>query len=91
MAGVAGRSGRRAETPFRDALRLALARRETDKGASLMTLATRLIDKAEEGDMQAIIEIANRLDGKPAQQITHEGGEEPVKIIAVWGSVERPQ
>lgn len=90
MAGVAGRSGRRVETPFRDALRLALARRDTDEGASLIRLANNLIDKAEAGDMQAMTEIANRLDGKPPQQVTHEGGETPVqmKIIAVWGGTK---
>jgi hypothetical protein len=90
MAGVAGRSGRRAESPFRDALRLALTRRDTEKSKALVNLANRLIDKAEEGDLQAIQEIANRLDGKPAQQLVHEGGDEPIRIVAVWGAVSDP-
>lgn len=84
MAGVAGRSGRRAETPFRDALRLALSRREKDEGRSLVALANTLIEKAADGDLAAIKEIADRLDGKAAIQVTHEGGETPVRMVVEW-------
>jgi hypothetical protein len=33
------------------------------------SIADKLADKAEQGDIQAIREIADRLDGKPAQAI----------------------
>lgn len=36
----------------------------------LRQIARKLIDKAEEGDLQAIQQVADRLDGKPAQEST---------------------
>src|SRR5262245_23282318 len=51
------------EKPFSDALRIALKR----DPLRLHRIAERLADKAEEGDLAAIREIADRLDGKPSQ------------------------
>ncbi|MGY8668755.1 hypothetical protein Q3C01_41195 [Bradyrhizobium sp. UFLA05-109] len=53
------------ERPFNDALRIALKR----DPLRLHRIAERLADKAEEGDLAAIREIADRLDGKPTQVI----------------------
>src|SRR5690242_12838526 len=53
------------EKPFNDALRIALRR----DPLRLHRIAERLADKAEEGDLAAIREIADRLDGKPAQVV----------------------
>ncbi len=39
----------------------------------LRQIAERLVSKAIEGDMQAIKEIGDRVDGKPMQQIEHSG------------------
>jgi hypothetical protein len=36
----------------------------------LRAIARKLLDKAESGDMQAIKEVADRTDGKPAQEST---------------------
>lgn len=66
MAGNAN-SGRR-EKPFLDALRMELAAAGKDHKA-LRAIARQLIAKAEEGDMMAIREFADRLDGKPMQAI----------------------
>lgn len=35
----------------------------------LRAIAQKLIEKAATGDMQAIVELANRTDGKPSQQV----------------------
>lgn len=67
MAGNAN-SGRRAEKPFADALRMELAQAGEDHKA-LRGIARKLIDKADSGDLAAIVELANRTDGKPAQQL----------------------
>ncbi len=53
---------------FRDALHKVLAR---DKG-SLERIARALVMRAGEGDLAAIREIADRLDGKPTQAIAGE-------------------
>lgn len=63
------------DKPFRDALRMELAEAENDP-KSLRAIARNLI-KIAGGDkdaMPAIREIADRLDGKPAQAI--ENGED---------------
>jgi hypothetical protein len=54
------------EKPFADMLRLALL---SGGRRRLRIIAEKLADKAEQCDIQAIREIADRLDGKPAQAI----------------------
>jgi ribosomal protein L17 len=61
-------AGRRAEKPFADALRMELAAAGTDHKA-LRKVAATLIAKAQDGDMSAIKELADRLDGKAVQGI----------------------
>jgi hypothetical protein len=53
------------EKPLNDALRIALKR----DPLRLHRIAERLADKAEDGDLAAIKEIADRLDGKPMQAV----------------------
>lgn len=61
-------SGRRQEKPFRDALRMEIAEAGENPKA-LRNIAKKLIAQAESGDMQAIKEFADRLDGKAVQQV----------------------
>lgn len=42
-----------------------------------------LLNLAAEGDLGAIKELADRLDGKPAQAVQVEGGETPVITKAI--------
>lgn len=67
MAGNAN-SGRRQEKPFADALRMELAAAGEDH-KKLRAIAKKLLEKAEEGDLQAIQMLADRTDGKPAQAV----------------------
>lgn len=53
------------EKPFNEALRVALR----GHPLRLRRIAKKLTEKAEEGDLAAIRELADRLDGKPAQVI----------------------
>lgn len=47
----------------------------------LHSIAEKLVQMAEEGDMQAIKEIGDRLDGKPKQQVEATGsGGGPIQI-----------
>jgi hypothetical protein len=80
MAGNAN-SGPKKEKPFRDALMMAIADAGEDRRA-LRVIASKLIAKAQEGDIQAIKEIADRMDGKVPQAVV--GGDEddnPMKVI----------
>ena len=50
----------------------------------LNALAQALIDKAAEGDMGALKELGDRLDGKPAQAITADPDGEAFKHVFEW-------
>lgn len=62
-------TGRRKEKPWRDALTLAL---KDGDGLKLRNIAEKLVAAAEAGDLQAIKEIADRLDGKPVQALAND-------------------
>ena len=72
MAGNAN-SGKGKHKLFRDAI--ALAVHDAD-GKKLRDIAEKLVTMAQDGDMQAIKEVGDRLDGKPAQSHTHGGDAE---------------
>lgn len=59
----------------------------------LRRLAEALISKAEEGDLGALKEIGDRIDGKAAQQVIVNGDEEggPVRISKVERVIVRPE
>jgi hypothetical protein len=80
MAGNAN-SGRRQEKPFRDALMLAIKEREGDD-RGLRKIAENLLALAEKSELAAISALADRLDGKPAQQVDlGNADEEGFKVI----------
>jgi hypothetical protein len=76
MARTKGQSGnpkgRAAEKPFADALRMEIKDAGEDH-QKLRIIAKKLLDKAAEGDMQAINCLADRLDGKPSQAVEVSG------------------
>jgi len=56
--------------PWTHAINRALAKRsKTEQHEELIAIAEALLDKAKDGDMVAIKEIGDRLDGKPMQAI----------------------
>ncbi len=57
----------RKDKPFKDALAMELKAAGDDHKA-LRRIAKSLIEQAQAGDIQAIKEVANRLDGMPLQQ-----------------------
>lgn len=77
MSGVRGapKGNRNAakSKPWEQALKLALSRAGGDIQKGLSTIADSVVKAAQGGDMAAITELANRLDGKPAQSIDFTG------------------
>lgn len=70
---------------FANALRLAIKDTDGDK-LKLRLVAEALIEKALEGDVPAIREIADRLDGKVPQGVAVDGDGEggPVELVVRW-------
>lgn len=64
-------------TMWRDALRLELAQ---DK-QRIRKLARALLEKAEAGDIAALKELGDRLDGKAVQAIEGTGDDGVIRII----------
>lgn len=70
----------KSEKPWREALMLALNRyAEKGKGKEgkryLTVIAEKCVHLAAEGDVSAMKEIADRMDGRATQQIQHAGSE----------------
>lgn len=58
---------------WRTAIDAALAKNGRDKAEALAEVAEKLIDKAKEGDMSAIKELGDRIDGKSVQPMDIKG------------------
>lgn len=76
------------DKPFRDALRMELAALGEDDPKTLRRLARRLLETASTGEnsLAAIREVADRLDGKPAQAVI--GGDEDDPAIKTITQIE---
>lgn len=85
MAGVKGRSGtnKGKDKPWAEALRLVVFRDDLEGKRRLERIAERCAAAAEGGDMQAIKEIGDRLDGKPAQIIAGDDERDPISIATI--------
>jgi hypothetical protein len=69
-------AGRKSDKRWRDALILATTRTDAEGRTMLAKIAQKCVEAAVEGDMQAIKEIGDRIDGKAPQSLdvttTHE-------------------
>lgn len=89
MAGNAN-SGRKQEKPFRDALKLELAKLQDDDQRGLRKIARSLIENAEGGDLQAIKELADRVDGKVPQAISGDEDNPLTMVHRIERQIVRP-
>lgn len=65
-------------------IRRAVAQSDPEK---LRKIAERLLEMAEGGDIQAMKELGDRLDGKPKQQVENTGKDDgPLEVILSWKS-----
>jgi hypothetical protein len=72
MAAPLGNKNATKNKPWAEALNRALL---AEDGKKLRSLAEKLIERAEGGDISALKEIGDRMDGKAAQAITGPDGE----------------
>ena len=68
------------QRPFREALARALATPGPNGQRALVRVALALIEKAAAGDVPAIKELADRIDGKVLQTIAGADGSGPLQI-----------
>ena len=69
---------------FADALRIAVSEAADNGQQKIRLLADKLVEEALAGNVQALSAIADRLDGKPAQQLNlgdNEGGPLSIAIV----------
>ena len=70
-----------------DTIRRALIQSD---GERIRALAEALINKASEGDVSALKEIGDRIDGKSAQALTLGGDQEnPLEMVIKWQQSEK--
>lgn len=62
--------------PWAEAINRAL---KADNGKKLRALAEKLIERAQDGDIAALKEVGDRVDGKALQALAAEGG--PLVVI----------
>ena len=75
--------GQQRDKPFRDALRRSISEASGDPDR-LNRIARALYSKAEDGDVNAIREIADRLDGKVPQPQTGDDDGPPIAHVVTW-------
>lgn len=72
-----------------ETIRRAVVQSDPDR---LRRIAEKLLDAAEAGDLQAMKEIGDRLDGKPAQAVTHSGdADAPLVFQKIVREIVRPK
>jgi hypothetical protein len=87
MAAAVGNQYAARGKQWRQAIERALAEKSrVDQVQALDVLATKLIELAANGDLSALKELGDRLDGKPAQSVAvtgEDGGPVQVQTINV--------
>lgn len=69
------------EKSFANMLSIAIKEAHDEGRDKLRAVADKLVELAIGGDMQAIKEIGDRLDGKPAQAIVGDSDADPINLV----------
>jgi len=88
MAGTIGnKNSSKNNRLWADTIRRAVVQSDAER---LRRIAEALLDKAEEGDMAAIKEMGDRLDGKAQQQIIGAGDDGEHVFVGIERKIVRP-
>src|SRR5262249_14045214 len=85
---MANHRGQQRDKPFRDALRMEIAA-AGDNHKALRKVARALLAKAAAGDVHAIREVGDRMDGRVPQAITGDAGSDPITVRTTMTGVKR--
>ena len=83
MAAPLGNKNAVKNRPWSEAINRALL---ADDGKRLRGIAEKIVTLAEGGDVQALKEIGDRLDGKPAQQVALTGADDGPLVVKITQS-----
>lgn len=93
MAAPIHNNGGKRDKLWRDALMVAIKRTDMDGRVLLAKIAERVVEAACDGDMQAVKEIGDRIDGKPHQSVgvttTHENSIEELTDFELAAFIAR--
>ena len=79
---MANPRGQQRDKPFRDALRIEIAAAQDENDfRSLRKIARQLLTNAAEGKVDAIKEVADRLDGKVPQAVVGDTEEDAIQVL----------
>lgn len=70
------------EKSFANMLNIAIKEATGSGGTKLRAVADALVEKAMSGDVQAIKEVADRLDGKVPQAVVGDREHDPVSVVS---------
>ncbi len=73
----------KSEKTFANMLRLQLKEAHASGGDNLRKVAEALVNKAIDGDVPAIREIADRIDGKVPQAVVGDNESDPISLVHV--------
>ena len=84
--------GPKSDKHWADAVKRAVHRESAGRGSPkwLDVIANRVVEAAAGGDIQAIKEIGDRLDGKPTQTHAHGGSDDLPPVGAISVNFVRP-
>lgn len=70
------------EKTFANMLRIAISEAHEKGGTRLRAVADALVEKALTGDVSAIREIGDRIDGKVPQAVVGDADADPISVVA---------
>lgn len=79
-APLGNQNARKDNRMWGDAIKRVVAQKDSQK---LRELAEKLVSLAEAGDVAALKELGDRLDGKPAQQVQLSGDSDAPLVVSV--------
>ncbi len=83
MAAPKNPGNRWSDKHWRDAIRMSVNEEDADGIKKIRRLADKLVAAALDGDVSALKEVGDRLDGKPAQALEHSGPDGEA-LVVTW-------
>ena len=86
-APIGNQNARKENRLWGETIRRAVAQNDAQK---LRSLADKLIELAAAGDVSALREVGDRLDGKPAQQVALTGADDGPLVVEILKFKDSP-